>query len=161
MMTDITIRPATEDDLPLLDQALRALSADLGDAHVADRATLGHAGFGPDPSFRALLALSGDALCGVAMFSPVFSTVMGAPGLYVSDLWVAPPGRGEGLGGRLLAAAATHAAALWDARFMKLAVYDGAPRARAFYDRLGFTPATGETVMRLDGPDFDRLKGQT
>ena len=69
--------------------------------------------------------------------------------------------RGQGLGRRLLAAAIEMAPESWDVRFLKLAVYDDNPRARAFYDRLGFEDDPRETVLRLAKTDFDRLTDET
>lgn len=155
------IRPAGPEDLAALDAALRALSDDLGDTHRADAAALGRALFGPVPVARACLARRGTETAGVALFSPLFSTARGAPGLFVSDLWVAPEARGEGLGQRLLRAAAEEAATLWGAGFLRLIVHDHNPRARAFYDRLGFETLSGETALVLPGPAFDSLRRQT
>jgi ribosomal protein S18 acetylase RimI-like enzyme len=133
-----------------LDAALRCLSAELGDTHRASATDLLRYGFGDAPAFVALLAEAGSTTRGVVMFSPVFSTIRGAPGLYVSDLWVAPEARGTGLAERLLVAARAEAAARWGARFLRLAVYDDNPRARAFYDRLGFRASLRETLMTLE-----------
>ena len=91
-------------------------------------------------------------LRGAVLFSPVFSTIRGAPGLYVSDLWVSDEARGKGLGRGLLAAAADRAGGLWHADWMSLAVYHSSDASRRFYDRLGFKPDTAATVMKL-GPD--------
>ncbi len=151
------IRPATEDDLARLDAALRALSADLGDRHRATAEGLRAAGFGASPAFRAMLALDGETTIGAAVFSPLYSTTRGFPGAYVSDLWVAAPARGTGLGARLLAAVRDEARALWGAGFLRLAVYEDNPRAVAFYERLGFAPRAGETSMILEGHALDRI----
>jgi ribosomal protein S18 acetylase RimI-like enzyme len=157
-MTDtLDIRPATPGDLAALDTGLRALSRALGDTHRAEPATLERALFGPAPAARACLATAGDDLRGVVLFSPLFSTARGVPGLFVSDLWVAPEARGQGLGARLLSAAAAEATALWGAGFLRLVVHDHNPRARAFYDRLGFETLPGETALTLPGPAFETL----
>jgi ribosomal protein S18 acetylase RimI-like enzyme len=84
----------------------------------------------------------------------VFSTVRGGAGLYVSDLWVAPEARSAGLGHRLLKAAEARAAEAWGAGFLRLTVYDDNPRARAFYDRLGFHSDPRETPLAIDFADF-------
>jgi ribosomal protein S18 acetylase RimI-like enzyme len=160
-MTQPHIRRATRHDLPLLDRALRALSQDLGDPHPASIDLLDQAGFGSTPAFYALIALENpDTICGAVVFSPVLSTSLAGTGLYVSDLWVAQHGRGGGLGRRLLAEAARYAEIHWAARFLKLAVYDGSPDARRFYDRLGFYARSGETTLFLDTGGLAALKGQ-
>jgi ribosomal protein S18 acetylase RimI-like enzyme len=144
------IRLARAADVDRLDAALRRLSAELGDIHRATAADLLRHGFGDDPAFAALLAEREGTIRGVVMFSPVFSTIRGATGLYVSDLWVAREARGSGLAQRLLAAAQAEAAGRWGTRFLRLAVYDDNPRARAFYDRLGFRANPRETLMTLE-----------
>lgn len=156
-MADITIRLAGADDVDRLDTALRHLSEAIGDPHGATPDQLRQGGFGPHPAFRAQLAEAGDAVVGAALYSPVFSTVRAGAGVYVSDLWVAASVRGAGLGQRLLAAVARDAEAVWRAEFLKLVVYDDNDRARAFYDRLGFTASSGETTLALDAAGFASL----
>jgi ribosomal protein S18 acetylase RimI-like enzyme len=85
---------------------------------------------------------------------------MASAGVYVSDLWVADTARGQGLGKRLLSAVAEDAGTVWNAGYLKLAVYDDNDGARAFYDRLGFAPMADETIMLLDRSGFETLKGQ-
>ena len=155
----VRIRLAGPDDLPMLDAGLRALSADLGHDHRAGLAELHLAGFGAHPAFLGLLAEDAGALAGVALCSPLFSTTRGAAGVHVSDLWVAAGWRGQGLGVRLLAAARDEGAARWGAGFLRLGVAPGNAHARAFYDRLGFTPAMDETMMTLTGAPLAALEG--
>ena len=159
-MEAVTIRPACEADLERLDAGLRRLSEGLGDDHRARIGDLRRAGFGAMPSFRALIAETGDTLMGLALFSPVFSTMRGTAGLYVSDLWVAEEARGRGLGQGLLTAAAREAGTLWGAHFLRLVVYDNNPAAQRFYRRLGFSTDTGEILMTLDGNGLSALKGE-
>lgn len=151
MTARITIRLAGAADAARLNAALRALSDDLGDSHGATDADIAAAGFGPDPAFRALLALQGDRVVGAAVFSPIYSTTRGQAGAYVSDLWVANSARGSRLGPRLLAAVRDTAAARWGAGFIRLAVYSDNPRAVAFYERMGFAARAGEVGMILEG----------
>jgi len=157
-MNDITIRRAGADDAERLDTALRNLSEAIGDDHGATAAMLAKAGFGANPAFRAQLAEAGTEVVGAALYSPVFSTVRAGAGVYVSDLWVSESMRGKGLGRRLLQAVAGDAEAVWDARFLKLVVYDDNPQARAFYDRLGFAASQGETILTLDETALATLK---
>jgi ribosomal protein S18 acetylase RimI-like enzyme len=159
-MGSVTIRPVEEAGLPMLDGALRALSDELGDTHRATLDALRKAGFGPCPAFHAMLALSGDTARGAVMFSPVFSTVRGMPGLYVSDLWVSDAARGSGLGRRLLAAASARAWALWGAGYLRLDVYDSSPEAIGFYTKLGLAPMEGQRTLALSDAGFEQLKGE-
>jgi len=159
-MDTLTIRPVGDADLPLLDAALRALSDDLGDIHLAGITALRAAGCGPCPAFHALLALRGSDVLGAVMFSPVFSTSRGMAGLHVSDLWVSSTTRGAGLGRRLLAAAGARGRAHWGAGYLRLDVYDSSPDAQRFYDTLGLAPITGQQTLALSGAGFDRLTGE-
>ncbi|MDU8913682.1 GNAT family N-acetyltransferase [Aestuariicoccus sp. MJ-SS9] len=150
---------ATPQTMPLIEDGLRALARDLGDPYEADRDRLERALFAPAPACQGVLALSdgAEALRGIAVFSPFLSTMRGAVGIFVSDLWVAGEARGAGLGPRLLAAAARRGRTLWQASHLRLISYDDNPRAGAFYGAMGFTPHTGETTLRLDGAAFDAL----
>lgn len=149
----------TEADLILLDRALSALSADLGDTHSAGLDALRAGLAGEIPAAYGLLALDGD-LIGAALFGPMFSTVRGAAGVYVSDLWVAEAARGQGLGRALLAEVARRAGALWRAEWMMLAVYAHTPASRRFYERLGFEAQDQVTQMRLPQAAMRRLMGE-
>lgn len=143
------VQPEVADDVARLIDALRGLSVDLDDEFTATEATLTAALEGPTPAAQAILALSGETTCGAALFSPVFSTVLGAAGVYVSDLWVDPTTRGQGLGRGLLAAIAMRAETLWQAKWVTLAVYDHSEASRRFYERLGFQPRNGAQTMLL------------
>jgi len=149
----------TEADVLLLDRALRALSDDLGDRHVAGLDALRAGVMGDTPAAYGLLAVEHD-LIGAALCSPVFSTAQGAAGVYVSDLWVDAATRGQGIGKRLLVTVARHAGTLWGAAWMTLAVYAHNTASRRFYEGLGFVPQTRVTQMRLPQAGFDRLKGE-
>ncbi|MCV2873639.1 GNAT family N-acetyltransferase [Defluviimonas sp. WL0050] len=147
MAVGITIRLAEAADAVRLSAALRALSDDLGDRHGATDADIAAAGFGPDPAFRAVIAMRGDVVVGAAVFSPIYSTTRASAGVFVSDLWVAPSVRGARLGPRLLAAVRDDAAARAGCGFIRLAVYADNPRAVAFYERMGFEARSGEVGM--------------
>jgi ribosomal protein S18 acetylase RimI-like enzyme len=151
------IRPAGPADAGALNAALAALSAHMGDPHRADAAALAEAMARDDPPFRALLAEAGGEVVGAAMFSPMYSTVKGGAGVYVSDLWVAAAARGTGLGRRLLGAAAAQGRRRWGARYLKLSVYDDNPQARAAYDRMGFSEDTGARWLTLQGDAWQSM----
>lgn len=159
-MYAISIRRAEKADAEKLNAALMRLSEDIGDDHGASAEDLIRHGFGPSPAFHALLAEKdpGGEVLGVIVYSPVFSTVRASAGLYVSDLWVSGETRGSGLGKRLLSAALQAAPKDWTVGFLKLAVYEDNPSARAFYDRLGFSHDPNETYLTLAGSALNALK---
>ncbi len=157
-MQELTIAPVTQTDVAMLDSALRQLAAELGDVYRADQPTLGAAICGPGAGCLALLAHRDGRPVGAVLAAPVFSTMRGGTGLFVSDLWVAHDSRGEGLAPRLLSASLQEGARRGWAQFLKLSVYHDNIKARAVYDRLGFTAADGETTMILTGAQLDTLK---
>lgn len=151
------LRAVSPETLPLLEQGLRALALDLGDPFAATQDTLARALFSATPSCHGIIAERDGAVGGITLFSPLFSTMVGQAGVYVSDLWVSSATRGTGLGHRLLAETARQGRMLWDATFLRLISYDDNPRAGAFYSKLGFEPHHGETTLRLTGAAFDKL----
>jgi ribosomal protein S18 acetylase RimI-like enzyme len=157
-MTEIAIRRALADDARRLNEALHRLSENIGDRHSATAASLRTAGFGENPVFRAVIAEKGAEVVGAALYSPIFSTVRGGTGVYVSDLWVSPSVRGQGLGRRLLGAVAGDSGNVWGAGFLKLVVYDDNSQAHAFYERLGFAASHGEIILTLDDTGLAALK---
>lgn len=158
-MSEPQVHDVTPDTLPLLEAGLKLLAADLGDPYETDSATLHDAMFGPNPSCAAAIVTdAGDALIGAALYSPVFSTVQGGAGVYVSDLWVSPDLRGHGLGPLLLCHVASRAQTLWKARFLRLISYAENLRARAFYARLGFDDHINDLVLQLSGDGLEKLK---
>ncbi|MCQ0093583.1 N-acetyltransferase [Roseovarius sp. M141] len=153
----VAIQIVTPETLPAFHAGLRHLSDHLGDSHRADADALGAALFGPHPFALGMVAEDGT---GALLAMPVFSTIYGGAGLYVSDLWVAEAARGTGMGRRLLSGALNQT--LWGApRFLKLTVYEDNPSARAVYDRLGFQPQEADTVMLLEGAQLGALKDMT
>lgn len=149
----------TEDDLALLDAALRRLSMDLGDTHSAGLDALRAGLMAEIPAAYGLLAVE-ENLVGAALFGPMFSTVRGAAGVYISDLWITEAVRGRGLGRALLSQVARRAGVLWRADWMMLAVYAHTPASRRFYERLGFEAQDHVTQMRLPQAAMRRLMGE-
>lgn len=156
----VHLRLAAAEDAARLNAALAGLSRDLGDDHAAEVGALVHAGWGPAPAFRAQIAETGPGpLAGATLYSPVFSTVRGGAGIYVSDLWASPALRGQGLGRRLLVAALADGAETWGAGFIKLAAYHASVDALRFYDRLGFRVIEGQHDLVLDAEGCAALGG--
>ena len=150
-MTEIVIAPVTETEIHQLDVALRALSSEMGDRHVATVATLKAAFAQEHPAFHALLASRASEVVGVIVWTPVFSTTRGGGGLFVSDLWVASTVRGQGIGNKLLARAVSDAENSSGACFLKLAVHRTNPDAYAYYTHVGFNEETDMSTMILEG----------
>lgn len=160
-MSGLIIRMAEAADAARLNDALRELSKDLNDVHRASNEDVASAGFGPVPCFSALLAeLDGDVL-GVTVYSPFFSTTRGAPGVFVSDLWVAESLRGSGVARSLLSGVCDFAARQWSAAFLRLNVYHHNESAIAAYEKLGFDADHHERVMTLGIDNFDTLRANT
>lgn len=146
------------EDAAALNSALAQLSADMGDEHKATDADIARFCFGPAPVLHAIVASSSDGrLVGVAAYSPFFSTVYGSVGIYVSDLWVDEHIRGQRLGQRLLAAVHKAGLVAWNASFIRLGVYHDNPRARAFYERVGFVHSEGTEFITLAGNALQSL----
>ncbi|MFT4308221.1 MAG: N-acetyltransferase family protein [Candidatus Woesearchaeota archaeon] len=131
----VSIRRATSQDASILNASLRLLSKHLGDAHRASDDEL--RGALERGLVHAFLAEE-DGVVGVVLFSAVFSTTRGSPGVYVSDLWVTEDHRHEGLGSELLEAARSYSREAWNASYLSLVVYDENEDACAFYRALGF-----------------------
>ena len=160
-MSRVIIRLAEAADAARLNDALRELSKDLNDVHRASNEGVASAGFGAAPCFSALLAeLDGDVV-GVAVYSSFFSTTRGAPGVFVSDLWVSASWRGSGVARRLLSGVCDFAAQQWGAAFLRLNVYHHNEAAISAYEKLGFDADHHERVMTLGVENFDVLRVNT
>ena len=135
----IAIRFATAADADLLLRLIRELATfeRAPDAVVATEADLVRYGFGERPQFEAILAFLDGEPAGAALFHSRFSTWLGRPGLYLEDLYVTEPARGQGVGCRLLARLAAIAIERGWGR-IDFHVLDWNP-ARRFYERLGMS----------------------
>ena len=92
----------------------------------------------------------------MCLYSVQFSTWIGAPGLYVIDIFVLPGFRGGQLGRKLLAAAARHGREL-GCRFIRLDVDHRNSGAEKFYAQLGFSKRAGDSIFVLKAEGFDAL----
>ncbi len=156
-MANVTIKEAKASDVAQINKALRHLSDCLGDTHRAHDEDILKYGFGTDPIFRSAIAEHDGSTVGVILFSPVFSTTRGGPGLYISDLWVSDTQRGTGLGRQLLKAACKISGE--EICYLKLAAYSESKGALEFYRHLGFQPIKDENQLILEGNSFNLLKG--
>jgi GNAT superfamily N-acetyltransferase len=137
-MENIRIVPAQVTDVPVILEMIKALAEyeQLTHEVTATEQDLRQSLFGPRPAGEVVLAFSGDAPVGFALFFQTFSTFLGRQGLYLEDLFVVPEWRGRGVGKQLLA----HVASIAESRRcgrLEWAVLDWNESAIAFYRRMG------------------------
>jgi GNAT superfamily N-acetyltransferase len=150
------IRPATENDLPVILSFIRELAEyeQLADRVTATEERLRESLFGPERIVYALVAFEGNEPAGFALYFFNFSTFLGQRGLYLEDLFVRPAFRKRGLGRQLLARLAQTAIERRCGR-MEWAVLDWNEMALRVYRGIGAEPLSDWTLQRLTG---DALK---
>lgn len=131
------------------------MAAEAGETTGSTEASLLAHGFGPLPRFHGLLAVQGETPVGMILYFPEYSTWRGEMGLFVQDVYVAPEGRGLGLGRKLLAAAMSQAD--WQPRFLTLMVAHVNRNARAFYAALGLKLRDEADQLILEGEGLKAL----
>jgi GNAT superfamily N-acetyltransferase len=146
------IRAATPDDVDTIAELILALAAYEKLSHEAtlNVRDLRDALFGERRYAEVLLAESGGAIVGFALFFHNFSTFLAKPGIYLEDLFVRPEHRGEGHGRALLAALARIAVERGCGR-LEWAVLDWNEPSIGFYRSLGSRAMDEWTVYRLSG----------
>ncbi|MDB6089360.1 MAG: N-acetyltransferase [Gammaproteobacteria bacterium] len=160
-MTDtVTIRPATEHDVPVILAFIRDLAQYERLEHevVATEAGLRNALFGPRPYAEVAFACIAAEPVGFALFFHNFSTFLGRPGIYLEDLFVRPDARGRGIGKRLLVWLA-HTAVERGCGRLEWAVLDWNEPAISFYRNLGATLKSEWQMFRLTGAALTDLAG--
>jgi ribosomal protein S18 acetylase RimI-like enzyme len=150
----IALRKAEPTDVALILRFLTAMAAEAGETTASTEATLLTHGFGPHPRFHGLIAGSDQPL-GMILYFPEYSTWRGEMGLFVQDLYVAPAGRGLGLGRRLMAGAVAQAD--WAPQFVTLMVAHANSAARGFYTALGLTLRDHADQLILEGAGLRAL----
>lgn len=152
------IRPATEDDVPLILQFIRELAAyeRLSREVVATEEMLRESLFGERRVAEVLLSYSGDESAGFALFFHNFSTFLGRPGIYLEDLYVRPEFRGAGIGKALLTRLAELAEERGCGR-LEWSVLDWNEPAIGFYGSIGAEAMDDWTVYRVSGDALKRL----
>lgn len=149
------LRAATAQDVPVILRFLQAMAAEAGETVGSTEASLLAYGFGPRPRFRGLIAEGAAGPLGMVLYFPEYSTWRGEMGLFVQDVYVAPEGRGTGLGRQLLAGAMARAD--WAPQFLTLMVAHVNTSARAFYDALGFDLRDEADQLILEGEGLRAL----
>jgi len=158
MANPISIRPATEADVPLILTFIRALAEYEREpaAVVATEADLRRWLFGPAPAAEVVFARMDGREVGFALFFANFSTWEGRPGLYLEDLFVLPDYRSLGVGRALLRHLARLVVERGYGRF-EWSVLDWNEPAIDFYKALGARPMDEWTTYRLEGEALRRL----
>ncbi len=158
MIEALQIRIAEPADIPVIHAFVLGLAEfeNLQDHVSADEETLRASLFGPRPAAECLIAETGGAACGFAVFCHNFSTFTGKRGLYLEDIFVLPDARGGGVGLALFRALARIAVER-DCGRMEWSVLDWNEKAIGFYRRLGAEPQSEWTVQRLSRALIERL----
>ncbi|MGI8564328.1 MAG: GNAT family N-acetyltransferase [Candidatus Dormibacter sp.] len=154
----VTVRSATEQDVPLIAGFIRELAAyeRLAREVVMTEADLRLTLFGEQRYAEVLIAEQEREPLGFALFFHTYSTFLGRPGLYLEDLFVRPEQRGRGVGLKLLAQLAGLAQERGCGR-LEWSVLNWNDSAIGFYDKLGARPRSGWTVYRLTGEALQEL----
>ena len=160
MSDSITIRPATEQDVPLIQGFIRDLARyeHLEHEMVATEEGLRKTLFGERRYAEVVFACVGAEPVGFALFFHNYSTFLGKPGIYLEDLFVRPEARGRGIGKRLLAWLAQTAVAR-DCGRLEWAVLDWNEPSIGFYRSLGAILKSEWQIFRLTGDPLKALAG--
>lgn len=152
------ITPAVPADIPVILSLIRELAEfeRLLDHVTATEGQLREHLFGERPRAEVVIARAGEKVAGFALFFHNFSTFVGAPGIYLEDLFVRAEFRGQGCGEALLRHVARIVVARRCARF-EWAVLDWNERAIDFYKGLGAQPLDDWTVFRVAGDALTQL----
>ena len=157
-MSELSIRPAAERDVPLLLCLIKELAEYERLSHevVATEADIRRGLFSEHPVAEAIIGEWGNEPVGFALFFHNFSTFRGRPGIYLEDLYVRAHHRGRGFGRRLLVHLARMARERQCAR-LEWAVLDWNALAIKAYRRVGAAPLDEWTTYRLTGHALETL----
>jgi len=157
-MSNFTIRPATEADVPVILSFIRQLAEYERLSHlvVATEDSLRAALFGARRTAGVLIGYADEAPVAFAVFFYNFSTFLGRAGIYLEDLFVIPEMRGRGFGRAMLARLAKMAVER-DCGRLEWAVLDWNEPAIGFYKKLAAVPMSDWTMFRLTGDALKRL----
>jgi GNAT superfamily N-acetyltransferase len=156
--SELTIRSATVEDVPLLLELIQEFAAHvrMSNRVIATESLLRQTLFGPQPYAEVLMAEWSDEPVGYAVFFPSYSTFRGQPGLFLEDLFVRRSARGRGIGRALLASVAKAASDRGCGR-LEWSTLDWNEAAIGFYCHLGAQAHRGSTTFGLLGDALSRL----
>jgi GNAT superfamily N-acetyltransferase len=158
MSDNISIRPATEQDVPLIHGFITALAhyEHLEHEMIATHASLRKTLFGDRRYAEVVFACLDGEPVGFALFFHNYSTFLGKPGIYLEDLFVRPQMRGRGIGKRLLVWLAQTAVER-DCGRLEWAVLDWNEPSINFYRSLGAVLKSEWQIFRLTGEPLTAL----
>lgn len=158
MTKNLVIRAAISTDVDSIFASIMGIARHVKEEHKvkSSRDDLRRALFGPDPILEGMIAEIDEIYAGMCLFFRSYSTWLGAPGVYIQDLWVEEAARSKRVGERLL----QHVAALTRTRggvYMRLSVDTQNFAAMRFYERLGLEHSDTEQVHAAYGDAFQAL----
>jgi|TARA_B110000263_G_C15150342_1_gene437550 GNAT superfamily N-acetyltransferase len=155
---NLKIRPATEADVPLLLEFIRALAEyeKLLDEVVATEESVLESLFGEKPAAEALIGEWEGEPVTFAIYFQNFSTFTGRAGLYLEDLFVKPEYRERGIGKLMLKHLAKIAVDRGCPRFEWIALDWNEPAIK-FYEGLGAKQLTDKRCFRMSGEPLAKL----
>ena len=161
-MPDIGIRPATEEDVPLILSFIRELAGYERLSHEvsATEDLLRLHLFGEKRGAEVVIGQHADEPAGFALFFHNFSTFLGRPGIYLEDLYVKPEFRGKGIGRAMLVYLAGLAKERGCGR-LEWSVLDWNEPAIRLYRGIGAVSMDDWTVYRVTGKALEKLAAQT
>jgi GNAT superfamily N-acetyltransferase len=161
MDNTLKIKPATEDDVPLILAFIKELAAfeKLSDEVVATEKTLQETLFCDNPHAEVVIGYLNHEPVSFALFFHNFSTFLGRPGIYLEDLFVKSEARGHGIGKKMLAFLAALAKERNCGR-LEWWVLDWNEKAINFYKSIGAEPMNEWTVYRVADKALDDLARQ-
>ncbi len=157
-----TIRPANQDDVPLIHAFILGLARFERLEHecLATEEALQDTLFGPRAYAEVLIGEFEGAPVGFALFFHNYSTFLAKPGIYLEDIYVDPAWRGRGFGTAFLTQVADLAVARGCGR-LEWSVLDWNENAIRFYERHGAVLMSEWTTMRVTGEALTALSGGT
>lgn len=157
----LSIRPATETDVPIILSLIQGLAEyeRLSDEVIATDASLRQTLFGKNPCAEVLIGSVDGEPAGFALFFQNYSTFLAKPGLYLEDLYVQPQYRQCGLGKALITSVARIAQERGCGRY-EWTVLDWNTPAIQFYENLGAEMKSDWRIMRVTGEALTHMASQ-
>ena len=156
------ITPLAPGEIPILRELIFELARFEKLEHEVEASveSLSDAFFGKQPAAGALLARSGGAPVGYAIYFFTFSSFVGRRGIWLEDVYVRPAFRQQGLGGALIKAVAEIGVENNCGRFEWTALNWNKP-ALDFYGRLGARTMDEWVLLRMDSEGLRSVAEQT